>query len=273
MLEQASVGAFLNVTSSDPQKWREDLQALEELPIGHLELWLEYEPSMRELAAIASMLDRWPRIMHAPFIGMSLATHWDGLATLSLDRCHRAIEAAGILGCQVVTLHAGPYAKFMPREEALSRLAERLSRFARLTSPTVAVENMPARAGVASEALTASSDLDELAALLPTVSVTLDVGHCLQNEEDPAAAFTARAERIRNIHLHDGERGGRSHQALGTGDLDLASFLRALEERDYDGFLTIETLSTEDLRRSLDVLIEAGVSTQRTPVARTADAA
>lgn len=259
MLEQASVGAFVNLTTDEPERWAADLDGLEQLQLGHLELWLEHLPSHRELALLDSLLGNWPRIMHGPFIGMSLATDWDELGSLSLDRCHRAIEAAALLDCEVVTLHAGPYANFGPHTRALERLAARLSRFARLSFPAVTVENMPARGGATSEAVAATADLDALGELLPELSFTLDVGHCLQNEEDPAAAFTARAGRVRNIHLHDGQLGGASHQALGTGDLDLDAFVDALAQHDYRGFLTIETLSPEALRQSLELLAEKGI--------------
>src|SRR5579863_9176749 len=110
MLENSSTGAFLNLTSYQPQQWARDLAGLDELGVAHLELWLEFDPTPREIATLESLIGARRTIMHGPFIGMSLATHWEDLAALSLGRAHRAVETAAILGCEVVTLHAGAFA-------------------------------------------------------------------------------------------------------------------------------------------------------------------
>ena len=259
MLESVSVGAFLNVTSPEPERWEEDLVALTtKTGIRHVEVWLEYLPSGRETIALASLLRGQRTIMHAPFIGASLASGWEALAAISLDRCHQAIELAGILGCEVVTLHAGPYASFEDHAMVIGRLAERLARFSTITRPVITVENMPIRAGASAEALARAEDLADLLDRAPQTRMTLDVGHCLQNGEDPAATFATFHGLIANIHLHDGSRDSSAHRALGAGELDLGAFLAGLQEHSYNKFLTIETLSMPDLEVSLTALGLAG---------------
>lgn len=263
MLERASIGAFLNLTAFEPEAWKRDLALYDELRLDHVELWLEFEPSKREVAVLRSVLGSRTSIMHAPFIGMSLATHWDELATLSVSRSHRAIEVAGILGCHVVTLHAGPYAKFDGHTRACERLTERIGRFARIASPRVTLENLPERGGATRDAVSGLADLEHVLALLPSLHATLDVGHCLQNGEDPLPFILENVPRIANIHIHDGHVRGGAHQALGTGDLPTDELLAALDGAGYAGFLTIETLSEEALRASLDVLAGHGVTSRR----------
>jgi sugar phosphate isomerase/epimerase len=263
MLDDASIGAFLNVTDGDLERLRTDVSALAELRLDHLEVWLEYQPTRRELQELSALLDGWVTIMHGPFIGMSLSTEWDGLATISLERCHRAIEAAGVLECQVVTLHGGAYGNFAPHTNALDRLSARVARYARISRPVVTIENMPARGGATREAVATAEDLDGLARRSPELRVTLDVGHCIQNGEDPAAVAARHLSRIENIHLHDGRVGGKAHTALGTGDLALDELVSRLDHDHYAGFVSIETLSRQDLVASLEVLASLDVSPGR----------
>jgi hydroxypyruvate isomerase len=101
--------------------------------------------------------------------------------------------------------------------------------------------------------------LDALTAHVPQLGYTIDVGHCLQNGEDPAQVLAPRIERVRNIHMHDGRAGGGAHYALGEGELDVDGLLAVLDQAGYAGFITLETLCFPDLLRSLEVLRAAGV--------------
>jgi sugar phosphate isomerase/epimerase len=259
MLDKASLGAFVDLHSHDPDGWRERLSLLDGLDLDHVELWLEYEPAVRETGTLIHAFAGRRTIMHAPFIGMSLATDWGALAALSLDRCHRAVEVAGAIGCEIVTVHAGMHARHGSHDAALSRLVERFERFERIPAPVVTLENMTARGGATRETLAGLEDLEALSRALPDVAITLDVGHCVQNGEDPAAVFTALAGQVRNIHLHDAREGGRAHMALGEGELNLEGLLRTLEASGYAGFVTLETLGPDALRRSVRLLAEFDV--------------
>ncbi len=158
MLDHVSLGAFVDLHSHDPDGWRERLSLLEEPKLDHVELWLEYEPAVRETGALVHTFAGKRTIMHAPFIGMSLATEWSALAALSLDRCHRAIEVAGAIGCEVVTVHAGMHASHEYHDAALGRLVERFQRFARIPTPIVTLENMASRGGATRETLAGGED-------------------------------------------------------------------------------------------------------------------
>ena len=263
MLDKASLGAFINLQAHDPHSWARDLARLDKLAIDHVELWLEYEPTTRQVGELASVFGAHRTIMHGPFIGMSLATEWGALASLSIDRCHRAIEVAGAIGAELVTLHAGAHAVHGGHAAALKRLAARFARFTRMGSPVVTLENMPARGGATQEAVACSSDLAALEELLPAVSFTLDIGHCVQNDEDPSDVLLRYRESVRNVHLHDGCRGGRAHLPLGEGQLELDLVLETLDSIAYDGFLTLETLGWDALQRSLRQLGRRGVRGHR----------
>lgn len=254
MDDQISVGAFINLQRHEPDVWLAELDHLDGLGLDHVELWLEYEPQGREARDLASVFGGWRTIMHGPFIGMSLASEWSALASLSLDRCHRAVEIAAVIGCEVVTLHAGTYAAHGDHRSARERLASRFARFTSLRSPNVTLENMPARGGATQEALASDRDITAVRRLLPDLQLTLNVGHCVQNDEDPAIVMATHAKHIRNIHLHDGRRAGPAHLPLGGGELNLDAFLDTVDLTGYRGFVTIETLDPNDLAQSLAAL-------------------
>jgi inosose dehydratase len=105
--------------------------------------------------------------------------------------------------------------------------------------------------------LVASTDPD-------LVPICLDVGHYLAGGGDPVAALRALGDRVTHVHLKDvdidvldalrsGRVGtfsdgvrGRIFTELGSGALDLDGVLRALADRDYDGWLMVEQDSTWD---------------------------
>jgi sugar phosphate isomerase/epimerase len=159
-----------------------------------------------------------------------------------------------LLGCEVVTLHAGHYPRFELHSAVLDRLAERFARLDRSVEPIVTLENMPERGGASSDALVGLDDFNALSARLPDLSITLDSGHCIQNGENVGRFVETHHTRIRNVHLHDACKGGSGHMALGSGDLSLDQLVGALDRVDYSGFITIETLTHDDLKTSLDVL-------------------
>ncbi len=95
-------------------------------------------------------------------------------------------------------------------------------------------------------------------------SVCFDTGHVLAgfSGEIKVMEFLDRYfSRIKEIHLHDGghhlvDRGlirRFDHQALGTGELPLTTFLNELEKRDYQGIIIFELTLSEALE-SLNVI-------------------
>src|SRR5271163_2211934 len=147
-------GAFVNLTSYDPAGWRRQLTQVDALEnLDHLELWLEFVPTRRQLANMADLFAERETIMHGPFIGTSVSSNWDALVQISVDRWAQALEVASYLRCRVLTFHAGAYGDVEPRSNALDRLAERFVSFVHGSEPIVTLENMPARNGATRETL------------------------------------------------------------------------------------------------------------------------
>jgi len=82
----------------------------------------------------------------------------------------------------------------------------------------------------------------------PGVYACPDTGHLLLTGSDPVATIRALGDRIRLMHLKDldpkavgtYEKNGELFWELGTGVLDLAGVMAALEEIGYEGWVTVE---------------------------------
>lgn len=251
-----SKGAFLNIRSPRRSEWEDQLAQRRVLEtLGHLELWLEYVPTtQREFRHLHDMLNGLDLIVHAPFIGLSLATPWQDLAWISLERLKTVVDLADSLEAKVVTIHGGTYPEYGDRRQAVERVAQRLGQLIDSSDATVCVENMPSRPGATQEAFCNFDELEWLREIDPRARFTLDVGHAIQNGDDYIEFFATNSADIYNIHLHDGHRCGPAHQALFSGELDLPGFLAAMATNEYSKHLTLEVLSWDDTEKSWSAL-------------------
>lgn len=96
------------------------------------------------------------------------------------------------------------------------------------------------------------------------LSICLDVGHVLVGFSGPVSLFDVLDRvlpRLGEIHLHDGpwqgpERVigyGKDHQALGSGDLDVARLFGRLDAAGWDGPIIFE-LTTDEALASREVV-------------------
>jgi protein FrlC len=74
----------------------------------------------------------------------------------------------------------------------------------------------------------------------PRLGVLLDTGHARVNDEDLADAVRKLQEVPLHIHIDDNDGASDSHHIPGTGKIDYASFVRALKEIGYTGFVSVE---------------------------------
>ena len=75
----------------------------------------------------------------------------------------------------------------------------------------------------------------------PVFGLTLDVGHAHCTGGGDLDVILARAGKLRHIHLHDAIRPGRDHQALGTGELDIAARLALAEKQNCSVVIEVKT--------------------------------
>src|SRR5437660_8360724 len=137
-------------------------------------------------------------------------------------------------------------------------LAQKFEAFTQMGDPVTTLENMPVKShGTMREPIGNLADCESILKLLPKLRFTLDIGHCLQNEDDFVPFIQKYVSRIENIHLHDGIPRGKAHLGLGKGSLDLERFLEVLAAVNFVKHVGIETISFDDTASSWDSLCRA----------------
>lgn len=242
-----SRGVFVNLTSSDCSDWLEQIDSLNQIgQIGHFELLTEFLPTAAQVLSLQGALSPVQSFtMHAPYVGVALASHDKVLRQAGISRIKRACIAAESLGCSAVTVHSGVVGVWDKPAEAMGRLADSLRELAGATSVPVGLENMPRRGGGSRELIVSTSDIDVLLFEYPEAQLTLDVGHCLQNGQDPSEFVERYSDRIVAVHLHDGILNGPGHLTLEEGDLLLQNLLSSLHDSGCSAPIALETVGYE----------------------------
>ena len=111
-----------------------------------------------------------------------------------------------------------------------------LGRHGDRTGTTLALET-GLESGAALAAYLATFDTGSLGA-------NLDPANLLLNRLDPMAAVMELRGWIRHVHARDGRKGSASRAGrevpVGAGDIDWLSFLEALEQAEYRGWVAVE---------------------------------
>jgi len=151
-----------------------------------------------------------------------------------VDLLCRAVDVAQELGAPVVSMWSGA-----GREDAWDLLLEgvdRVVRHAERAGVTVAFEPEP---GMLVERLDDYERLERDLGHPDALALTLDVGHCICNEDDsPEDCIRRAGARLAHVHIEDMVRGVHEHLMFGEGELDLPAVLSALEG--YDGLVAVE---------------------------------
>src|SRR5436305_3672529 len=75
----------------------------------------------------------------------------------------------------------------------------------------------------------------------PAVGLNFDVGHMFCVGEDPAQSLKRLAKHVRHVHLEDiAATRVHAHLVPGEGAIDFPATLRALDDIDYRGWVTVE---------------------------------
>lgn len=230
-----------------------------------------YSPRLgKDIAATRAQLDRLglssvvetgarflldPRQKHEP----TLLSPSESRRQVRLDFLRRSIDIAAELGSEAVSFWSGALRETLPEEAAYERLAAGcriLCEHAARKSVRLAFEPEP---GMFIERM------DQLARLRglvdsPQFGLTLDVGHvhCLHDGEIPEV-IRRWADCLWNVHIEDMRRGVHEHLRFGTGEIDFAPVLAALQEIGYAGGVHVELsrhshMAPEVVRESYEFL-------------------
>ncbi|XOU93886.1 MAG: sugar phosphate isomerase/epimerase family protein [Candidatus Kerfeldbacteria bacterium] len=256
-----SYGAFLNIITNDRSIIEQRIAFLKQLNnLGHIEVWLEYgEWTLDDSKWLKEKLAGYEIIVHAPFIGFSFVTMNTVINEASLVALQEAVKHVEILEGKVMTVHVGRKPMYITDDEAremaipyLERLAEFVDRRFEL-----AIENLPVSTGTSLRYPIKLNELELIIKRVPRLVSTVDIGHCMQNEDDYKEYFEDNIDKILNIHVHNAFTKGRAHFGFDKkGDLDLKEFISFLKKTGYKNYFTLEVLGDDDIVKSWKKLQE-----------------
>jgi len=99
----------------------------------------------------------------------------------------------------------------------------------------------------------------------PRVGIVYDAANVF-GFEDPAEKLKNVKDYLMLLHLSDTKRSEWKHSTLGTGEVDYKSFVKAVEEIDYAGYLVLEIINDhgiDGILESVRLLESVGINFDR----------
>jgi sugar phosphate isomerase/epimerase len=185
-------------------------------------------------------------LVHGPIWELYTASIYPEVRCLGVERIKQAVDFAVQIDAVHMTLHPGPsrWPGVWPQlqEQALDaqrRSFVEIDAYASRAGIRLGIENMlPGE-----RCLRGYDDLSEVFTILdhvPSIGVTLDVGHLLIANVEPVGIIHRLDDRLSHLHVHDNHGREDEHLAVGEGDIEWQPVLQALIDIGYQGYLEIE---------------------------------
>lgn len=160
------------------------------------------------------------------------------LETVYFPRLLQLLSIMPELDMRLLTVHLWMDPRFVAKQTIAYKIGflEKLAQKAQGGGLSVCIENLSEHA----------SDLAEVFAAVPRLSLTLDLGHAelLSSENASFGFFEKFPERIKHIHLHDNFGGSSAeddlHLPVGEGKIDFEKIFENLHAADYQRTMTLE---------------------------------
>ena len=152
----------------------------------------------------------------------------------------RAVEIAGKLGSDAVSLWSGTLPAGLTRAAAMDRLAIGLDEVLEWA------ENWDTRLAFEPEPGMFIQRMSEFAELVeridhPSLGLTIDIGHVHCLDDGPIPEVLERwKDWLVNVHIEDMRRGVHDHLMFGEGEIDFPPVLARLREIGYSGGVHVE---------------------------------
>lgn len=186
-----------------------------------------------------------------------------GLRVAATTYLAESVRLAVDLGSPSVVVHAGFHFSehVESRLEALTEVLIETAALAAAEGVILALENMNVLAPD-SEIAYLGCTADEVVRILdevdsPALTCCFDVGHAHLLPGGPVAFLERVGARIGHVQVTDNDGVVDHHLRLGTGSLDIAATLYALDAIGYDGPVAIELPDRDDQVASRSVLLDA----------------
>lgn len=224
--------------------------------VEHVEVWIEENLTISEVKFLKSLLNKYEIIIHAPWIHLSLISPHREIRKITVKLYLQTLKVADVLGAKLVTFHCGSTTIFTTKKQAAEIFIQNFKKIKNQYKgkAVFTIENVAGkRRGPQISYPNFPTDLMYLKKKLPWLNFTLDVGHAFEGGKnlDIISRFLKKYKNsVLNIHLQDAILKGEAHLALGKGNLDFNKFFQILNNIDYTGYISLETLSNEDTKKS-----------------------
>jgi sugar phosphate isomerase/epimerase len=194
--------------------------------------------------------------VHAPYIGINLASMNQTLRKASEKSILESIVFAADIDAKMVVSHVGRLSRDYPKQMITQSLKNTIPCLRKLT-------NASKNHGIIFTIENDHRSNDQILAGYPEqltfliqeagCKLTLDVGHA--NTITKLETFIETlAEHIVNLHLHDNDGEQDTHLSLGKGNINFSAVLASLRKAGYNGPLTVEVHSSTGLKESVTLL-------------------
>jgi len=194
--------------------------------------------------------------VHAPYIGINLASMNHILTKASEKTTLKSIAFAADIDAKMIVSHVGRLSRDYPKEMITKSLKNTIPCLRNMT-------NASKNHGIVFTIENDHRSNDRILAGYPEqlmfliektgCTFTLDVGHAntltkIENFIDTLA------EHIVNVHLHDNDGKQDTHLSLGKGNINFSAVLAKLRKIEYAGPLIVEVHSSAGLKESVTLL-------------------
>jgi len=256
-MNKFSLGVFLDVFTNDKIELQSKIDFIKSIPnLGHIEILLEVDIPPETINWLNEQLSGYQIIVHGPFMCLGFISVHDQINQTSLDIYKKSIDKSINLQAKLITIHAGKHPFYLDSQQVIELFSKNFNELVNYANNQIilTIENMP-RKSDAQVHFPLLDGLDNIAQIITNINYTIDIGHCLENGEDYYKFIQENKNRIKNIHLHNAIKNGKSHFGLQLpGGLDTKKFVNFLNEIDYQGFLTLEVLTNEDKVKSIKLI-------------------
>jgi sugar phosphate isomerase/epimerase len=188
---------------------------------------------------------------------MSLVSGHDLINQASVNIYKKFIDQAVAFNAKLMTIHTGRYPLYYSLQKATEIFAKNFEELLSYADSKLILtaENMFSGRGAQID-FPSLEDLTNISKLIPNLNYTIDIGHCIRNNEDFYEFISQNKNNIQNIHLHNASFSDK-HDHFGLqlpGDLDTKKFINFLNEIDYQNFVTLEVLTDEDKIESVKLV-------------------
>jgi len=238
---------------------RNEIAWMAELGLDFIDLTLE--PPMSsvrrlDIQATRELLERHGlRVVGHTAYYLPLCSPFESLRRAAVEELKLCLQAFASLGASWMNIHPDAKAPLHERKFVIERNLQTIRELlpvAREFNVGIMMENLPG-------GFNTSKQVGELLDPIPELGLHLDIGHAnlLVERNTTDELLSAYGQRLQHVHLHDNKGGSADlHLPLGTGTVDIAHYVRSLQNAGYDGTITLEVFTPDRqyLAYSRDVL-------------------